>query len=428
MKKFFLTILIVLGFGSCAKDVSWSANEKLGSIYGVVTVKETAEPMRATGVELYYGSLLLLKTVTYDDGHYEFENLSAGEYELKVVASGYKDVTYSVIVEAGRTARADMQLQRINTYMTVSTLAATEVNGDKATLNGKYTYQNYAPSVVGFVYSTSPTPNNGGTTITSSLTKSFSNVISNLKKGKYYFQAYAKNNVGIEYGEVLSFEISGQPSVTTLDATNIAETTATLNGRIDYEGDPAYTERGFVYSSSFPNPTIDDPATATTKVVVSGTSKEFSVNIAGLTKNSTYYVRAYVVNGAGVFYGNVEEFSNSDYIILQSDGIMVHKYDVSSGTTWSSANDLCKISKVGDYSDWRLPTIGECHAIYDNKAKLNISDEYYYWSSDVHTFWIAYDTYTNHYYYDFWKGSSASSDSTSSDKASRRARCVRTLK
>lgn len=425
MKKFFLTILIVLGLCSCAKDES----ETTGSIYGVVTVKETAEPMRATGVELYHligqgYPFLLLKTVTYDDGHYEFENLSAGLFELKVVATGYEDVTYPVVVEPGRTARADMQLKRLNTYMTVRTLAATEVHGDKATLNGTYTYQyyDYEPSDVGFVYSTSPTPNNGGTTITSSLTKSFSNVISNLKKGKYYFQAYAKNNVGIEYGEVLSFEINGQPSVTTLDATNIAETTATLNGRIDYEGDPAYTERGFVYSSSFSNPTIDDPATATTKVVVSGTSKEFSANIAGLTKNASYYVRAYAKNSDGTVYGTSISFIATSYVpYVIIDAIAVQKNDLSTGTTLNAAIDLCKQSRIGGFSDWHVPNLSELTLLYSNRTNIGDFSEDTYWSTSFQG-----STVTGSYYYviNFKTGSTGTARSIDPYC---RVRCVRTI-
>lgn len=421
-------ILTVLGCCSCAKDEAVTT----GSIYGVVTVKETAEPMRATGVELYqlshyddYGNYyyssegsLLLKTVTYDDGHYEFENLKAGEYELRVVASGYADASYSVIVESGRTARADMQLERLNTYMTVRTLAATEISGDKATLNGTYSYSSgYSPSDVGFVYSTTPTPSSDGTRITSSTGNSFSSVVSNLKKGKYYYQAYAKNKVGTEYGEVLSFEISGQPSVTTLNATNVTETTATLNGRIDYEGDPAYTERGFVYSSSYPNPTVDDPASATTKVAVSGTSKEFSANIAGLTKNTTYHVRAYATNSTNTVYGNAVEFSNMDYVILYADGIMVQKYDISAGATWEDANALCQASNLGGYTDWRLPTRGECQAIDRNKERLNIFDAKY-WTSEQEAGYSSY----------YWSYNFSLSKSSSYDKSNTlRVRCVRTL-
>lgn len=172
----YLIILGIVSFISCIKGESTAT----GNIYGIVTVKETAEPMRATGVELYHYGSLLLRTVTYDDGHYEFDDLSAGEYELKVVASGYVDVSYSVIVESGRTARADLQLERLNTYLVVRTLAATEVNEDKVTLNGSYSYQynGYQPNEVGFTYSTAPSPNNGGTTITSSVSRSFSSKIS----------------------------------------------------------------------------------------------------------------------------------------------------------------------------------------------------------------------------------------------------------
>lgn len=420
MKKIFLIILIILGFCSCTRDESEPTGNITGNIYGVITVKETAEPIRATGVELYRSGSLLLKTVTYDDGHYEFKNLSIGKYQLKVVASGYKDVSYSVVVESNRTARADMQLERLKTYMSVRTLEATNVNGNSATLNGMYYYDSYyRANNVGFIYSTSSSPNNGGTTIPCPLAQPFSNVISNLKKGKYYFQAYAKNTYGTEYGEVLSFEISGLPSVTTLNATNVAESTATLNGRIDYEGDPTYTERGFVYSSSYPNPTVDDPSTATIKAVVSGTSKEFSANIAGLTDATSYYVRAYAISSAGAVYGEAIEFSHKDYVELRSDGIMVQKYDISSGATWEEANTLCKSSKLGGYSDWHLPTCGEAYALYENRSLLNLNTSIYYWLSEPY-----YSGSTYYYAFEYYTGTEYHKEKS----LTLRVRCVRTLK
>lgn len=422
MKKLFLIIWVIAGFVSCAKDESG----KTGSIYGVVTIEETAEPMRATGIELYRDDLLLLKTVTYDDGHYEFENLVAGEYKLRVVASGYVNTSYNVVVESGRTARADMQLVRLQTYMTVRTLDATNVGSNSATLSGKYTCSDsrYNPSEVGFVYSTTPTPSNDGTKITCTKQNSFSCEINNLKKGTYYYQAYAKNTIGIEYGEVHTFEISGLPVVSTLGATNIAETTATLNGRIDYAGDPAYTERGFVYSSSYSNPTIDDPETATTKIVVSGTSKEFSANIAGLTEKTIHYVRAYAMNNAGTVYGQSVKFPDDNYIELTADGIMVQKSDISSGANWSSAKDLCSSSNIGGFSDWRLPTTGECKLIYDNYKKgvvFNIIPTDEYWTST-----FAYSSVGDYYYY-YYLFSSGKTGSAYVGYALR-VRCIRTIK
>ena len=377
MKKLLFALFIAGSLCSCTDD----ADPTTGEIYGVVTVKETAEPMRATGVELFHQDQLLLKTVTYDDGHYEFKDLESGSYTLKVVAAGYADVLYDVEVQPGRTARADMQLQRLNTYLTVRTLNATDVSGNSAKLNGEFSEpSNYRASVVGFVYSTSPTPANGGQTVTSAKNYSFSSVISGLQKGKYYYQAFAKNRIGTEYGEVRSFDISGLPSVTTSDATNVSTSTATLNGHIDYEGSPAYTERGFVYSAYYPNPSVDDPASATAKVVVSGKSKEFSANIADLTENTTYYVRAYAI-GDEVVYGQTISFKATDflpYIII--DNLAIQSEDLSSGTIQGAAEDLCSQSRVGGFSDWRLPTIGELSLMHANKDIINGLSEGEYWS------------------------------------------------
>ncbi len=402
MKKLLIALVVATGLWSCTNE----DEPTTGEIYGVVTVKETAEPMRATGVELfvnnnydyadYYGASdiatnsgnLLLKTVTYDDGHYEFKDLEPGSYTLKVVATGYSDVTYNVEVQSGRTARADMQLERLNTYLTVRTITATDVTGNSATLNGQYSSRaGYAPTSVGFVYSTSPTPSNGGKTITSANDKSFSSTISDLKKGKYYFQAFARNQVGTEYGEVLSFEISGLPAITTSEATNITANTATLSGRIDYEGSPTYTERGFVYSAYYPNPTVEDPASATTRVVVAGKSKEFSANIAGLTENATYYVRAYAKSDE-VVYGETVSFKATDYLpYIIIDNLAIQSADLSSGTVRDEAIDLCTQSRVGGFSDWRLPTLGELSLIYANKDKLKGIAQDWYWSTKYSSGW-----------------------------------------
>jgi len=211
MKKGFLLILAVLAFCSCTKDESGTT----GSIYGVVTVEETAEPMRATGVELYHYGSLLLKTVTYDDGHYEFENLTAGEYELKVVASGYTDALYSVIVEAGRTARADMQMKKIETGVTVLTYTPT-VSSNKVSFKGEFRYQYSVdwPTEYGFVYGkgSNPTINHDYIvkgTMTTERGYFFVAEPTDLNNGEtYYVRAYAKNKKGISYGENRMFNVN----------------------------------------------------------------------------------------------------------------------------------------------------------------------------------------------------------------------------
>ena len=120
MRKILSVILLAFCLYNCSSDSEDSA--KTGDIHGTITEKSSAEPMKATGVELYIRKFndfgietepaLLLKTVTYDDGRYEFNELNPELYKLKVVAEGYNTATYDVEVEAGRTAQADLQLSK----------------------------------------------------------------------------------------------------------------------------------------------------------------------------------------------------------------------------------------------------------------------------------------------------------------------------
>ena len=219
------------------------------------------------------------------------------------------------------------------------------------------------------------------------------------------------------------------PVVTTLAATNVSLTTATLNGRIDKAGEPAFTERGFVYSASFQNPTIEDD-NATTKRVVSGTSTEFSANVSGLTTEQTYYVRAYATNSNGTVYGTSLSFKPTavvDYLVLQSEGIMVQKNDISSGADWSTANSLCNNSSVGGFSTWRLPTFGELRTLYNQRTTIGgfstTQSGSRYWSATADSYYGS----SYHEYIDFNNGSSDSYSGPKANSNTYRARCVRNL-
>lgn len=115
--------LIYFGMGLllCLSATLWygcndKESEPFGSIFGIVSVAGTAEPMRGTGVELYYlngkeeTEVLLLRTVTADDGSYSFDDVKAREYLLRVEVPGYKRTESRVVVESGRATRADMQV------------------------------------------------------------------------------------------------------------------------------------------------------------------------------------------------------------------------------------------------------------------------------------------------------------------------------
>lgn len=403
-----LLMATCFAMSSCASDSDEAGS--VGSIYGVATDMETAEPMRGMGVELYRNGSLLLKTVTYEDGHYEFSDLAPDNYVLKVAAEGYAAVEYKVVVEAGRQARQDMQLKsnqgsifgtvtyagtntpvegaeitlivvpmfpelvatvysdkngyyeinnlkphdyyyisaqkgdyyfeayedygsygrrvvikegekhQINFELAkyevpspVNTLSVSDIYLGNVTFKGSYKFLSHMGRCnIGFEYSKTADLSSGVQTIFFSEIvetrdeRFFEQTVTGLEKGVWYVRAFVQSDYSKEYlgrGEILSFRYA-DPVLTTLDATNINSSIATLNAVVEDEGNPAYLERGFVYSDVHPYPSIDDAPETTSKVVVSGKSPNYSINVYQLKPSTLYYVRAFARTSEGTSYGN----------------------------------------------------------------------------------------------------------------------------
>ena len=88
------------------------------------------------------------------------------------------------------------------------------------------------------------------------------------------------------------------PTVTTVTASSITQTTAVSGGTIPSNGGGAVTAKGVCWSTS-PNPTVS----LTTKTDQGGGSASFSSNLTNLLPGTTYYYRAYATNSAGTSYG-----------------------------------------------------------------------------------------------------------------------------
>ena len=288
----------------------------------------------------------------------------------------------------------------------VSILPVNNISESSVTFNGRIENSG-SPEYTerGFVYSTSHLPTTSDMTIRSYTPESsmeFSADVNNLTFGSvYYIRAYATNTTGTVYSEETTLRFTNQlPTVETLPAGDITETTAVLHGSIVSKGIPDYTERGFVYSSTFTNPAIESDE----KIKVSGLGiGDYSTNLSGLETGTTYYVRAYAINDEGVAYGETVSFrpENPDYVILQTAGLMVQRRDLSeSGVSWSSANNLCESSTVGGFSDWRLPTKEELGTLYTLKEEIGNFKEEQYWSSTEYN----HVSSTAYYYVDFSDG------------------------
>ena len=113
MKKIIYLITAVLILCCCSKETK--ETKETGSIYGTIT-NYTGEPIRAANVGLYsydYNMLgnLLTKTLTGDEGQYEFIELKSGKYYINVSANGYITTGDDFEVGAGKNVKLDMRLR-----------------------------------------------------------------------------------------------------------------------------------------------------------------------------------------------------------------------------------------------------------------------------------------------------------------------------
>lgn len=99
--------------------------------------------------------------------------------------------------------------------------------------------------------------------------------------------------------------------ISTNSINNVTTTSAVSGGYINLMADdPDVTQKGIVWNTS-PNPTTDTNIGETTEGPgpTQGNSLSYSSNLSNLTLNTTYYVRAYLINADGTSYGNQVVFT-----------------------------------------------------------------------------------------------------------------------
>ncbi len=139
---------------------------------------------------------------------------------------------------------------------------------------------------------------------------------SNLSIGTNNIVVKASNGNTSEYVIVLVYKPIQIPEITTLNTSNVSFTSATLNGNITSMGAASLIKSGFVCSKTESGENLVIGTSG-----VNSFSKDggyiggFNYNITELSSNSTYYVRAYAINEAGISYGNMTSFSTMDYTL-----------------------------------------------------------------------------------------------------------------
>ena len=242
--------------------------------------------------------------------------LSAGATQSLIItidraklSSGENKTTVHITSNSGNkqlvvTATNNFQVTKLNV------LPTTAITSTSAILNGEIV-EDGSPIYTerGFVYAetTQPTINACIQKIAApfSDSKTFAATVSDLVEGKkYYVRAYAiQSGKEVYSANEVSFTAEGSvlPKVTTKSVTDISrsEGKAIAMGMVTEVGDPAYTERGFVYGTNH-NPIVQ---TATKAIVEGNGVGEFVGTLSDLQLGNMYYVRAYALNTVGVAYG-----------------------------------------------------------------------------------------------------------------------------
>ncbi|MBI1957097.1 MAG: hypothetical protein HYS44_01400 [Candidatus Niyogibacteria bacterium] len=221
---------------------------------------------------------------------------------------------------------------------TVTTVSATDITLKQAMLNATVN-PNEEQTVAWFEYGPS-TSFGVGTEIQFAGSQSFIQSLrvrlSTLEPGTtYYFRIVAQNKYGTSYGNTMSFttgggqpntnppagnytptyyspsyynpapsySYSGAPSVTTLSASVVSQTSAGLNGTVYPSGSAATAWFEWGASQALGN------STAAVSISNTATYSSYSQTLSALSPNTVYYYRAVAQNTYGIAYGQVISFT-----------------------------------------------------------------------------------------------------------------------
>ncbi|MBL4625694.1 MAG: hypothetical protein JKY42_11225, partial [Flavobacteriales bacterium] len=176
-------------------------------------------------------------------------------------------------------------------------------------------------------------------------------LITGLSSGTYTVTMTDANNC--QTIESATITESNLASVTTTAITNISGTTADGGGNVTCIGSSVVTQKGICWNTAGAPTTADN-------LTNNGTGlSSFVSNITGLVYSTTYYVRAYAINGSGTSYGTQVSFTTTsgapiycssvgggtmravdDFIVLGEAGVNINNL----GSSCSSYSDFTSMS------------------------------------------------------------------------------------
>ena len=342
-------------FVGCDNDVN-AVVQYIGKVVHIGTTK----PFTDLEVKVTNGEKIHCISHTDDNGRFTLSvkvDEVDGNYYLLVGDTSC--VTKKIQLSGYGQATVDLGTIEIEgpTVPVVITKSISNISDNKATCGGNVTTDGRSfVTARGVCWSKLEYPTIDGEHTTNGSGKGeFTSQLSDLESGAlYYVRAYATNKQGTVYGEQVSFTTkTNLPIVTTGKVENIRAISASGKGSVDANG-YIVTSCGFCWSSFSTAPTISD---SHTNCIV---SNSFTATMTNLTRNTTYYCRAYATNENGISYGETKTFTTISGLPT------VTTMDVSSFTETSAQTG----GKITDDGDYNVTARGVCWSL-SSKPTIN---------------------------------------------------------
>ena len=210
------------------------------------------------------------------------------------------------VVTTGENMRLNTIYSDIENITTYQLLNIVEVNSNSSgsptiTVDMTAVYEGVpAPSDVGFLYSPTAMMDSGVQTIAATLSgQTFYASTSINELTTYYVRAYATNSIGTSYSNPQLLYRPPPPTILSISANSINVNSFMLTARFENETNQNPTNTGFLYSQTLTGDNLVMGASGVQTIAATLSGQTFYANITGLSRLTTYYVRAYAMNAIG---------------------------------------------------------------------------------------------------------------------------------
>ena len=326
------------------------------SINSVPTINDSKTQLGSANAAIPFGSLLTGLT-------------SNTLYYVRSYAVNTTGITYGAVLIFSTVAAANKPpAVTTGNFSALTATTATVAGGISDVGSSAVTQYGHVWSSVNNV----PTTNDNQSKLGAANTPiNFNSQLTGLSAGTiYYVRAYAVNNGGLSYGQIITFTTSSLINtvlrVTGGITNSITFSTAIAPGNITSIGNTPVTSYGHVWSSTNLSPTIAD---SKTNLGTTSAATPFNSSLTGLQPNTFYAVRAYAMDGGGVIYSLPDFFYTS-----KNDPANIVFFVPPPNVTDTTATFLGKITDIGSspVTQYGLvwSSVNSLPTINDNKSDL----------------------------------------------------------